>query len=370
MAFRIMIFDWNADGLKLCETSLQNKADDRRSGLQFFRRAKCTAPDFFSAITQLIRDNQVSLVLFSTQEAIKESYFHSEFLPAIMKPLGYSLLKSDEMEGMRGPNTDASAIRLSIYAQNDVVKELRSQEANLVNILKDDDAQREAICTRGARTSGVIGSYVQHREYGIFLFMAAYLPPGDDLTLGRYTFDQYRESILNVNRDCLSSILRGFTSNISPDRIILFGDLNYVNNIPDKYPDDVARELSADLSLEFLHDLYIKYDELYKARQETFLQGFKEGVNDQGPMFMPTWKLRLDRSHLCSPLDSRLALPHNQCFAAAARGEMPSWRDRIIYKEIPGGKYSLVCEYYNRFDVNNINKSTHAGVIGVFHLST
>ena len=115
-----------------------------------------------------------------------------------------------------------------------------------------------------------------------------------------------------------------------------------------------------------------KHDELNKAKLDIPLIDFKEGVNDEGPVFMPTWKLSRDRGDSCIPSPSnKMSL---ECFGV--RDEQLKgfgWRDRILYKTMVGNEragtnFMLRCDSYDRIDVGNMQKSTHAGVIGFYSI--
>ena len=76
--FSIMIFSWNTSGLRLCETTNQDKANSARQGFKAFVTMKkpCVAPDFFEDIRTIISQEKNNLVVMSTsrKKKLKEHY--------------------------------------------------------------------------------------------------------------------------------------------------------------------------------------------------------------------------------------------------------------------------------------------------------
>ena len=94
---------------------------------------------------------------------------------------------------------------------------------------------------------------------------------------------------------------------------------------------------------------YIKYDTLTKAIYQD-LQGFHEGISNDGPIFLPTYCLMKDTS--IEPFETR---KYNMTV-------VPTWADRIIYS----GHVS--CILYDSFDSDTTANSDHMPVIGLFNV--
>ena len=383
--FTIMCFTWNAAGLRLCETMSQSKADASRKGFKAFVTMKqpCIAPDFFEGIRDAIRTKRPSLVVMTTQDEDKsDTYFHAELLPSSMPEIGYALLKRDKMDGVgevasKVPQVkvpsgkpSGSALRISIYARNDVFPELQSEEKSIDKFFSND-GQVEGTCIQGERISGGIASYVWHETYGKFVFIATHLPSGvRSLRVGKdLDYTSYRVASRAGNSLCLLSLLNKFVNSLAlesrPDHIFLLGDLNYDIVVPGKRNIEVITELSNNLTAAKLKDLQ-KNDELKRSTDEVPLLGFKEGVAGEGPLFMPTWRLSRNRPDSCSPGKDTTKVDVT-CFGDPNEtlGGL-GWHDRILYKESMTSNYMMHCLEYNRFDVKNIHASTHAGVIALF----
>lgn len=385
--FSIMCFSWNAAGLRLCETMSQSKADDARKGFKAFISMKqpCLSPDFFEGIRSVIRDKQPSIVVMVTEDEDRsDTYFHSDLLPAAMPEIGYGLLKRDKLEGVgeaasKVPQIkvptgkpSGSALRMSIYAQNAVLPGLRVEE-KLIKKFFGNDGQVEGICRQGDRISGAIAAYVWHETYGKFVFIAANIPSGaDSLKVGKgLDYASYRVATKSANNLCLISLLNKFVDALpaesKPDHVFLLGDLNYDVVVPNKRNIEVITELASNLSAVKLKELQ-NSDELKLALNDAPLKGFKEGVSNEGPLFMPTWRLARGRPDSCSPAADATRVDIT-CFGDPdeALGGI-GWHDRILYKENMTSHYMAHCLTYNRLDVLNMHASTHAGITALFEM--
>lgn len=387
--FTIMCFSWNASGLRLCETMSQSKADAARKGFKAFVTWKqpCLAPDFFEYIRNIIRSKQPGLVIMSTEDEDKsDTYFHSDLLPASMPEIGYSLLKRDQLYGIgtvasgvpltRVPtgNPSGSALRMSIYARNDMIGQFKLEEKAIGKFFSND-GQVEATCKQAGRKAGAIAAYVWHETYGKFAFIATHLPDGiNSLNVGKgLDYASYRVASRSANALCLLDLLRTMVDSLpqesKPDHVILMGDLNYDIVVPNKRNIEIVTELATNLSAANLKELQ-KYDELKKAMTEAPLENFKEGVTNEGPLFMPTWHLARGRPASCDPgAGGTGGKVDVTCFADAPEGMGGvGWHDRILYKELMTSRYMAHCIEYNRIDVANMHASTHAGVTAFFEM--
>lgn len=384
--FTIFVFTWNADGLRLCETLSRKEADNSR-GYRKLVTGKiypCTIPDFFIPIRDIIQSNDVDLIVIGTvEEPVRGTYFHSELMPHHLQSIGYYLLKHEKVEKIGDPSsklpnkindTGETSIRMSIYVKRKLLSILKVEEEYLEQLI-GDKGQIALRCERDSpfkRISGAVAAYVWHPLYGRFVFICVELPSGVSiLRMGNSPdYLSYRQLMRAGNQVCLINMLNRLVHDPrghQPNHVMIFGDLNYNISIPNFYPAQSIRQISTNLSPTLFKELYITYDELYDDIQKIF-NYFKEGVDGEGPMFMPTWKLAYDRPPECSPTPNQTQLPFARCFDASLLSEMPSWRDRIIYEEAEPSDYEINCLMYDRLDVGNMNKSTHAGVFGIFNM--
>lgn len=378
----IVCFSWNADGLRLCETLSQAKADSARTGFRGFitQRQPCVVPDFFEGIRDIIRNKRPGLIVIVTEdEAATDTYFHAEFLPRAMTEMNYTLLKRNKLEGVSQPNKGRiitgnpkdGALRVSIYAQNSVYYQFRAEEKDL-NKFFGDDGQVTETCKQENQKSGAIASYVWHETYGKFVFIATHLATGaNELgTSKNLTYDQYRVTIRAVNAICLVNLLSKFVDNLAnnqkPNHVFLLGDLNYDIVIPNKTDAEVVKDISQMSGAGTFKSLQ-QYDELKNALKEAPLNDFKEGISNEGPTFLPTWRLAKRRDDSCIMEDG--AKISTGCFSGVGdHSGGVGWHDRILYKEATTSNYIAHCISYSRIDIGNIHQSTHAGIIGVYEL--
>ena len=372
----IVCFSWNASGLRICESASQFDADKKRTGFRGLLKKPCIAPDFFENIRTYIKDKNPGVVVMTTQdEDEKDTYFHSDFLPMSMREIGYSLLKRDKMDGIgekasKGPVTTSeiptglpsgSALRSSIYVRNNELESFKFGERKISKFFSD--GQLEHSLNHFGRVSGAIASYLWHQKYGRIVFIATHLPSGSEaLKVGRgENYEVYRVASVASNTLCLIDIMKKFITDIpkdyKPEHIFLMGDLNYDIVFSDKSTSDLINEISKASSM----DKYRNNDELYKNIKEIPLKGFKEGINDNGPQFKPTCRLSRSRGEESS--NEASSIP-SSCFESSDLGI--GWHDRILYRDLDNTNYKIKCNSYSRLDVKNMQKSTHAGVLGHF----
>lgn len=384
--FTIMCFSWNASGLKLCETTSQDRADASRRGFKGFitMKQQCLAPDFFEEIRAIIRVRRPSLLVMTTEdESSNGTYFHSSLLTTSMPEIGYSLLKRNklndigelssiqQMRVFTGPPS-GSSLRVSIYALNELMPGLRMEE-KLMSKFFSNDGQERSTCRQGDRISGAIASYVWHETFGKFVFISTHLPAGaDSLNVGKnIDYASYRSAAKSANNLCLLSLINKFVVSLSaeskPDHIFLLGDLNYDIVIPNRTNAEIVLELANNVTALKMKDIQ-KYDELKKALEDVPLTGFKEGVSAEGPLFMPTWRLARGRSDECVPSQNTTRI-NASCFGRPDEllGGI-GWHDRIIHKEMMTSNYMAHCIVYNRVDIKNMHASEHSGVIAFFEM--
>jgi len=386
-SFTIMCFSWNASGLRLCETMSQTKADVARTGIKAFitMKKKCLAPDFFEDIRETIRNKRPSLVIMTTEdEDSSGSYFHSDLLVQSMPEIGYTLVKKDKLNNIGetasgvtptkvvSGTPSGSALRVSIYATNEVFPGIISEEKVLQGFF-NNDGQKEMVYQQGDRVSGAIASYIWHETYGKFAFISTHLPAGvNSFKVGKdLDYRSYRAVSRAANNLCLISVMNQLVDSLpmeaKPDHIFLIGDLNYDIFIPNKKNIDIVTELAANISPAKIRDLQ-KYDELKKALDDVPLNGFKEGVSGEGPLFLPNWRLAKGRGKECVPEKNATKIS-TSCFGEPndAVGGL-GWHDRILYKEMMTSNFISHCIDYNRIDIKNMHASSHAGVVAFFEI--
>jgi hypothetical protein len=378
----IMCFSWNADGLRLCETLSQSEANNNRSGLGGLLSFKkpCVVPNFMNEMQTKIQQKNPTLVVMVTEnEDANGTYFHANILPFMMKDVGYTFLIRNKLEGVGEVASgyvqkdiptgtpSGSAIRISIFVRNDSY-----------NSFYNGIGHEEITFKQPGKVIGSTVIYLKHITYGKFAFIALDIPSGTSyMNIGSgLPYSTYRAATKSANTLCLINVLNKFVDSLKnvaevPNYVFLLGDFNYDINVSGRNNADILSSILTDPSLQKLKELQ-NYDELKKAKTEIPLIDFKEGVNDEGPVFLPTWKLTRDRTDACVPSqNNKIGI---ECFGK--RDEQLKgfgWRDRILYKTTPsndvtGSNYLIRCDSYERVDIGNMHKSTHAGVMGFYSL--
>jgi hypothetical protein len=182
---------------------------------------------------------------------------------------------------------------------------------------------------------------------GNLTFVNAHLPFSSKSI---YNGERYKDLLWQSK--CLNDIYIKVIDKFGSNNIFLFGDLNFRVQIRNE---DNATKIATELlkcDKRYYKELLLEADELrllqnyYKNTWGNLL----EGIKNNGPLFLPTCKLKHGRSNDYN-LDMFKLGKYNQ--------RVPSWCDRILYSN---GK----CIYYNRWEYGDMNLSDHSSVIGLF----
>lgn len=166
----------------------------------------------------------------------------------------------------------------------------------------------------------------------------------------------------DVRNKTLIETLQYFNCETNDCDKFIIGDLNYRvdfnkdSALTDTYIQSVNNlryTTDFDTITQFV-DEYKKYDQLYNAITTIFPQ-FLEGVNNNGPCFLPTCKM----NKICPILFNR-----DYQIVKKNRYRIPSWCDRILYTN------NISCMTYNSFDNGYTCKSDHVPVTGLYNLKT
>ena len=387
----IFVLNWNADELRLCETTVQSLADAPRGGLRGLFRSPCVSPTFLNYLRDSILVNQSQLVVVVTpNEADSASYLHSDSLPNLLPTLQYQLLGREKIAGVGHQVTAVvtgatpPALRISVYGHNTVVSDWTYAGRNLHKLIPGGVS--ESILQYGEGYAGMIALHLWHRFYGKFALMVVDIPE-DALPVKVQTFSKNRLASNAVSTisllTWLTEVVDALNPSERPDHVVLCGTFNYQLVVPDKTILDTIRSTSANLSKNNLKALQ-QYDEGTQAlRRGEVLEGFSEGVGGQGPLFMPTWRLTKGRSGDCNPDYAKTtpAPPGQGQAVASSSAVSPScftlnetsggvgWSDRVYFRDLLTSTYLLTCEQYDRLDEQSMNQSSHAGVTAILRIS-
>lgn len=389
----ILVLNWNADELRLCETISQSSANAARTGLKGLLRSSCIAPTFLNYLRDNILVNQPQLVVVTTpNEADSASYLHSDTLPNFFPTLQYQLLRREKIAGVGRQVTAVvtgatePALRISVYAHNAVANDWTYADKNMFKSIPN--GLTESVLQYGNGYAGMITLHLWHRFYGKFALTVVDLPE-DALPVPIYTYSKNRlasKAVSNLSLlTWLTEITDAMSPAIRPDHLILCGTFNYQLIVPDKTMLDTLRTVSGNLTKANLKNAQ-QFDEgTIALRKGEVLEGFSEGVGGQGPLFMPTWRLTKGRGTDCNPdyhSTPNPNKPSNAPVAASSSSVSPScfglvdtygsvgWSDRVYFKDLFTSTYMLTCEQYDRLDDPSMTQSSHAGVVAILKISS
>lgn len=363
----ILAFSWNAAGLRICESLSSEKVEKARKGIKSVFRKSCVAPNFFNNIRDLIITKKPILVVMVTEdESGSGSYFHSKFLPNIMPELGYNLINKQSKSASSEFDTDesikkiptgdpkGSLLQISIY----------STSTQFTVSPKVDTIQ----CSQGSllksRKSVGIAVHLQHPQLGKLTFIAVQLTAGPMGKLAtKMLYPEYRTSTRASNNLCLTDLITKFINSLEqkPNGVFILGDFNYDVVISGRDPHDIIDYVSKNYTTTNVQQLH-EHDELKREMKQGLLPGFNEGVDNNGPMFLPNFRLNRGRDEKCQ---SNLSA---SCYNSSSKIGGIGWHDRILYKNIDSAPYFIKCKDYSRLDILSMQSSTHCGVIGQFEL--
>jgi hypothetical protein len=138
--------------------------------------------------------------------------------------------------------------------------------------------------------------------------------------------------------------------------MFLFGDFNFrIQLLENQTAQEIAEKMLM-FNIDYYKELFEQADEL-KLLKYYYMDSWGsliEGINNEGPLFLPTCKLKHYREQEYN-LDIFKLGSKNQ--------RIPSWCDRILFSN------NIECLYYNRWDYKDMNKSDHASVVGFYTLA-
>lgn len=354
----ILAFSWNTQSNRICESLDEQTVTNNRKGIFKTKyRSTCTIMDFWMRLAQKIGESHPSIVIFAFQEDVSPgSYAHSDLLVEEMNKLQYTNLDRQKLmgigkttfEGLSNKDPYLRGLRISIYIPNSYTDVFRTYPA---------DYYSDSIFVN----KGAIACYVTWDGYTLAI-INAHLPfDAKSLTESKIKKDPLiRRNAVMIQNLFFNRAYRKLVldSKHDPQYVLFMGDLNY--RIEPRI--DYSAKETGDLILANKDYPEIRnYDELSQQINAGNIYFLKEGINDQGPNFAPTCKMTHDRQELTG-LDRYKIGKFDQ--------RTPSYCDRILYSTLDRDIGQLMCEEYDRLDNSALlDKSDHAGVIGVFSIN-
>lgn len=384
-SYKILVFSWNTESIALSETLDVQVAEYNRSssstifpGMTTWRHTY-NIPDFYPKLKEFIEQHKPDIIVIGFQEdRFPGSYFHSHLLPEELPKIGYSMIKRTKLmgvgvttyKGLKTGDLFERGIRVSVYSTNKLVPLIEREEHEMRSVI-GNDGQSEYVCSSAlTRSKGATVSYLMLPGVGRLAFICCHLPfSARSLIIERvHKNHMLRQNELNQSNVCFNNIIEELVLLRSPipSYVIYFGDFNY--RCADMRPaEQVADEFRAhSTDIEYLRTMYENCDELHEQMRRKNIYEFLEGVNNSGPLFLPTGKMVKGRQ-MTELLDDDENT--NQWETGKLDQRVPSWCDRILHQQFNADNHELQCTLYDRFDTGEtMAKSDHAAVLGLFTL--
>lgn len=380
---KIFIFTWNTESVRIGESLDVDELKFNRTGILARFRFPAEIADFLPYLIQKIQKSEADIVVIGFQEdASPGNYMHSHILTEEMPKYGYRLVSRGKMMGIGATTYKAlkefdfkmRGLRMSVYAKNALAEGILSEEETLIADI--GSSQKYHVCRNSYifRNKGAIASYVRVPHVGTIAFVNVHLPFNSESIMNAAIKKDpmIRNTEVLFQNICYNDIYRNLILDlrIPIDYVFMFGDFNYRNS--GCYSAlMVANEMETRPSRELFQQFYLNCDELHAQMvlggDRSIVYPLQEGVNNEGPMFLPTGKLSRNRPE--GYADMRTPRTDEMQIFRVGVGDQrtPSWLDRILYNTLNTRRPAIKCEQYDRFDVGyTMKKSDHAAVYGVY----
>jgi hypothetical protein len=387
---KIFTFTWNTESNRLAESLSVDTVKENRETIFTGYCFNSEIPDFFPALASKIVESEADIVVFAMQEDVSPgNYFHSHFLKEEMPKMGYFLVHRNKMMGVGVTTYKAlfnfdiklRGLRTSVYAKKSLAYQIQENEKNVINTI--GYSSNEYPTHPIFRNKGGLASYIMIPSFGLLAIINCHIIFNSKSLLETEVKKDLmiRQSDVQTQNVCFNDIYRSLVLNlpVKPNYVIYLGDFNYRMVTIGKLTTqeitalDLAEAFEKRPSMELFKNCYNFFDELKEQQDKKLIYEFEEGLNNEGPAFIPTGKLSKNRedgyekakSASEDGLDMRIGstvfktgIMHHRC---------PSYCDRILYKTLQGEK--MQCLMYDRFDEGKAMKlSDHAAVIGLFSI--
>ncbi len=287
MSIKIFVFDWNGEDIRICSST----TDIPKKWYQITNdHVNCFKATFMKRIKILMSNCDVAV--FSTQTNPNNDYFHEYILKNSLTELGY---KVDTEESSNISLIDTK-LKLSVCYKIGLEKFNKHGfifKDNVVNV-KIPIVLSEGFFAEKTYTEALAMYYTYKEETFVFIAVSfAHL----------HTIN--RKRIVRNQNDCLEYFIQKLIKEGHIDYGFICGDMNYQMN------KNIIFSLLENVTKTSDFKDIIKYDELYPYLDEF---NMNEGVNGQGPLFMPTYALKEGRSAECKEMNLRNNQNFNQRF--------------------------------------------------------
>ena len=308
--------------------------------------------EFWNNMEKYIKENTPAIIAICFQEDAKPgSYVQTEYLPIKLRENGYLLLENSEMMGVGKTTFDGlfnmdffmRGLRTSVYIKNSY--------SNDIILAREYDIYTNSVF----RNKGAIGTYCKYKNK-ILAIINVHLPfNSKSLKETKMNKDKLiRQDAITDQNTFYNSVYRNLVLNVKPNptHLIMMGDFNYrIEPFINWSAVETGQEI-LNLTQTKNFEIINKHDEYYQQINKKNIYVSDEGINNKGPEFYPTCKMRRNREN---PYDlGSFNFGDADC-------RVPSYCDRILYQ-------NLQCLKYERYDEDIIKQSDHAAIIGVYKM--
>jgi hypothetical protein len=332
-ALKILIFDWNSDHLNICSSLGANKSFGFNANTAY-----CFKPAFIKTIKKLITDNNINVAVFTTQ-IDSNSEFHEKLLPSHLKNFKIDTISD-------GP------LKMSVCYLKSLIK--FDKDYKFGRLFHDyyTTLTIPTVISKGLIFDTKVNTYSLAAYYtyngASYVFVAVAFAHLTNLSISK---------IKDVQDVYLNHFISEYINKPHVDYGFISGDMNYQLNDSIDFVDILNRNDYKTL---------ITYDELYPYLNNQPQQKFSvsEGVNNQGPLFMPTWFLKDNRSLACKQsTTTTTTIPNNPITGTvnltSIRNHINNYeKNRLIndvsqLRQEDGIKYAQLIKYLNTLITTN-----------------
>lgn len=355
----ILCFTWNTSSIRIAESLDEEVIKQHRENVNILGidapslwKQDCNIFDAWYFILEKINTLSPSIVVIAFQEDIRPgSYAHSNLFPEEMAKINYSLfdkvtsmgIGKTSIEGLMNADLFLRGLRLSVYRKNDAKCIYKS-------------IQCDEYSPNYSRNKTAVAIYVSLTNNETIAFINMHLP---------FNSDSLKESLLNgdpmIRKNAIyeqnlffNQAVKKLAIDKNINHVIIMGDLNYRIQ---PYNMTLGKLYEVLNSYNFYDELK-NIDEFYLQLKSDNIYFFNEGVDNKGPEFYPTCKLKKDRT------DETYGYK-----VGKYNHRYPSWCDRILYKSNFNSHRKIICNLYGSYDSGIIRKSDHCAVFAFLILT-
>jgi len=352
---RIFVISWNTQSIRLSESMIPDVVQGHRNADYTTWRYDANIPDFWPPLLEKILEVNPMILICGFQEDVRPgSYFHSHLLPEELPEHGYQLydrttsmgVGQTSLDGLSEGDPYVRGLRLSIYVHREAEFPLNCQWKSLTYspyIFRNKAAAAIYVTLPNRETLAVVNMHLPFNAQSLIDSVVKrdqMIRQDAVLQQDQFFNEAYRKLVLEAPSH--------------PEHAIILGDLNYRMDPFQNWSAEKTGSaiLNALYDKEKFFELIEKHDQLRQQLNKRNIYPLQEGIQNEGPYFPPTGKLKKNRTPGEISIDSYSLGKFDQ--------RVPSFPDRILYTS------NIKCIEYTRYEHGIISKSDHAAVVGVF----